>query len=42
MVKDAIRGYLEVLKEENQEIPIEKNSPIVTKVSIINPVYSTA
>jgi antitoxin HicB len=42
MIKDAIYGYLEVLKDENQEIPIENNSSIITKVSIINPVYSAA
>ncbi|GAB4219654.1 MAG: hypothetical protein Fur009_6830 [Candidatus Microgenomates bacterium] len=39
MVKDAIKGYLEVLKEENQEVVEEKTS-IITKVKIDYPFYS--
>lgn len=37
MVKDAIAGYLEVLREEGQEIPKEKPEVIITKVSVANP-----
>lgn len=37
MVKDAIQGYLEVLKEEKQEVPQEKENLVVTKVSVTNP-----
>lgn len=34
MIKDAISGYLAVLKETKQEIPQEKDELVVTKVSI--------
>jgi len=34
MIKDAISGYLAVLKDEKQEIPIEKDNVVVTKVSV--------
>lgn len=34
MIKDAISGYLSVLKDEGQEIPREKEDLVVTKVSI--------
>lgn len=37
MIKDAIEGYVAVLKEEDQEIPQEKSELIITKVSITNP-----
>lgn len=37
MVKDAIKGYLEVLKEEKQAIPQEKSDVVITKVSVNNP-----
>lgn len=37
MVKDAIKGYLAVLKEQKQEVPKEKEDIIVTKVSINTP-----
>lgn len=40
MIKDAMQGYLEVLKDEGQEIPEEKSEVIITKVSINNPVSS--
>lgn len=33
MAKDAIKGYLDVLKEEKEEL-IEERSPIITKVKI--------
>lgn len=34
MIKDAISGYLSVLKQTKQEIPQEKDELVVTKVSI--------
>lgn len=34
MVKEAISGYLAVLKDEGQEIPTEKEDLVVTKVSV--------
>lgn len=37
MVKDAIKGYLDVLKEEKQAIPQEKSDVVITKVSVNNP-----
>ena len=37
MIKDAIGGYLEVLKEEGQEIPQEQFDVVITQVSIHNP-----
>lgn len=41
MAKDAIEGYLEVLKEEGAEIPQEKEEVIVSKVSVADPFYPT-
>lgn len=40
MIQDAIKGYLEVLQEEGQEIPTEKNDLVVTKVSVADPLYT--
>jgi len=40
MIKDAIRGYLVVLKEENQEIPQEIEDVVVTKISVPIPISS--
>ncbi len=37
MIKDAIAGYLEVLKEEGQEMPQEQSDVVITQVSIQNP-----
>jgi predicted RNase H-like HicB family nuclease len=37
MIKDAMEGYLEVLKEEKQDILQEKGDVVITKVSINNP-----
>jgi len=37
MIKDALGGYLEVLKEEGQEIPQEQSDVVITQVSIHNP-----
>jgi len=34
MIKDAIRGYLTVLKGEKQEIPQEIEDVVVTKISV--------
>jgi len=34
MIKDAIRGYLTVLKDEEQEIPQEIEDVVVTKISV--------
>lgn len=38
MIKDAIQGYLAVLKEEGQEIPQEIEDVVVTKISVPIPV----
>ena len=37
MIKDAIKGYLQVLKEEKQEIPQEKSNVVITQISVQNP-----
>ena len=37
MVKDAIDGYLSVLKEEGEDIPQERPEVVITKVSVNNP-----
>lgn len=37
MAKDAIGGYLAVLKEIGEEIPEEKGEVVVTKVSVTTP-----
>ncbi|MBU4016247.1 type II toxin-antitoxin system HicB family antitoxin [Patescibacteria group bacterium] len=37
MIKDAMEGYLELLKEEKQDIPQEKSDVVITKISINNP-----
>ena len=42
MVKDAMQGYLAVLKEQGKEIPEEKSDIIITKVTVDNPVSSYA
>lgn len=34
MVKDAMKGYLSVLKKEGLEIPKEKDDIVVTKISV--------
>lgn len=36
-IKDAVEGYLVVLKEEGQEIPQEKPEVVISKVSVDNP-----
>ena len=40
MIKDAMRGYLDVLKEEKQEIPKERPDIVITQIAIQNPVAS--
>ena len=40
MIKDAIQGYLAVLKDENQEIPEEIEDAVITKVSVPIPISS--
>lgn len=37
MIKDAIQGYLSVLKEEGEEIPNENSQVVITKVTVDNP-----
>lgn len=40
-IKDAIKGYLEVLKEEGEVMPQETRDVVITKVSIANPALSS-
>lgn len=40
MVKDAMKGYLAVLKKEGLEIPKETEDIVVTKVSVPIPIAS--
>lgn len=40
MIKDAMRGYLTVLKKEGLEIPKETEDVVVTKVAIPEPAFS--
>ncbi|KKQ74351.1 MAG: Toxin-antitoxin system, antitoxin component, HicB family [Candidatus Woesebacteria bacterium GW2011_GWB1_38_5b] len=40
MIKDAMEGYLEVLKEEKQEIPQEGPNVVITQISVQNPAVS--
>lgn len=40
MIKDAIQGYLAVLKDDKQEIPQEIEDVVVTKISVPIPVSS--
>lgn len=37
MIKDAARGYIQVLKEAGQEIPREKSDVVISKVTVDNP-----
>ena len=37
MAKDAIEGYLAVLKEDGEEIPVESGDTVVSKVTAIAP-----
>lgn len=40
MIKDAMQGYLAVLKDEKQEIPQEIEDVVVTKISVPIPISS--
>ena len=40
-IRDAIRGYLEVLKEEGESIPQEMKEVVITKVTIASPTASS-
>lgn len=40
MIKDAMKGYLAVLKKEGLDIPKEDEDVVVTKVSIPEPILS--
>lgn len=40
MIKDALKGYLAVLKKEGLDIPKETEDIVVTKVSIPEPAFS--
>ncbi len=37
MIKDAISGYLSVLKEKGQEIPKESEEVVISKVEVFHP-----
>lgn len=37
MIKDAVEGYLAVLKEEGQTIPEEKSEVVISKITVNNP-----
>ncbi|MCL4365771.1 type II toxin-antitoxin system HicB family antitoxin [Patescibacteria group bacterium] len=41
MIKDAMKGYLAVLKKEGLEIPKEEDEVVVTKVSVPEPIVSS-
>ena len=38
MIKDAVEGYIQVLKEEGEEIPQEKTDVVISKVTVNNPI----
>lgn len=40
MITDAMKGYLQVLKEEKQEIPEEQSNVVITQISIKRPIAS--
>ncbi len=40
MIKDAISGYIAVINDKKNNIPLEKQESVITRVSIPNPVYS--
>lgn len=37
MIKDAISGYVAVLKEKGEEIPSESEEVVISKVEVIRP-----
>lgn len=40
MAKDAIKGYLAVLKEDGDEIPIESGEKIETTITVMAPSFA--
>lgn len=40
MITDAMKGYLQVLKEEKQEIPQEQSNVVITQISVKSPIAS--
>ena len=40
MITDAMKGYLQVLKEEKQEIPQEQSNVVITQISVQSPIAS--
>lgn len=38
-IKDAMRGYLAVLKDEGEDIPQETGDVLITKVTVPNPIH---
>lgn len=40
-IKDAAQAYIEVLKEDGEEIPHENKEVVITKVAIANPSFSS-
>ena len=40
MITDAMKGYLEVLKAEKQEIPEEQSNVVITQISVQSPTAS--
>lgn len=41
MIKDAMEGYLYVLKKEGQEIPKEPGDIVITKVTVPDPIIAS-
>ena len=37
MIKDAISGYLTVLKEQDEEIPKESEEVVISKIEVFQP-----
>jgi len=42
MIKDAMKLYLSVLKDEGEEIPVETEDVVVTKISVPEPTMAIA
>lgn len=40
MIQDAMKGYLQVLKAEKQEIPQEQSNVVITQISVRSPIAS--
>lgn len=41
MIKDAMEGYLAVLKEEDMDIPEERPEVVISKITVANPITSS-